>query len=75
MQAEGGEILPFCQPRGVGTRLANIRAYGSQEQPTGPPTDRARVRTQAPNGAPHNHTFIQQTTKNKTYNYGKDYRN
>ena len=29
VQAEGGEILPFCQPRGVGTRLANIRAYGS----------------------------------------------
>lgn len=63
MQAEGGEILPFCQPRGVGTRLANIRAYGSQEQPTGPPTDRAKVRTRAPHGAPHNHTFIQQTTK------------
>lgn len=63
VQAEGGEILPFCQPRGVGTRLANIRAYGSQEQPTGQPTDRARVRTRAPHGAPHNYTFIQQTIK------------
>lgn len=75
VQAEGGEILPFCQPRGVGTRLATIGAYGSQEQPHRPPTDRARVRTRAPHGAPYNHTFIQQTTKNKTYNYGKDYRN
>ena len=72
---KGAKFCRFVSPAALAHGLQISGRTARRSSPPGRPPTAQGFRTRAPHGAPHNHTFIQQTIKNKTYNYGKDYRN